>query len=364
MRGSCTLIEHLDLEDDIDPEPDFDQGIDIAERAAWLKTFTVQRKIIEQGIRDNLPLTDRATRLTQAEAVLPVEGLEDMRHLDVIAGMLEDKLTEMLDVAQGRARGKLAAMRLPPDFKSDPSWDELRRPACRAERRWLFIGGMQEILHHYRDSGQVLILEERDRLLKQLTSSINHLRTTIDQLDSHLVVALALSDGDRAQIAQFRALAPAIDTLYKSALGAASETDLQALLENSFNRFRVQFLATSAQLCLKLYGNVSIFHLRELWLLKSMYPLLPPEADPATLLESLADADRQRFQRSISGAINRLCKQAERDAAPIWPILQIYRFNPRYGRDLVKKRVAQASEGLASAAPPTDDFGASWIPGI
>ena len=352
MSASCTLIETVDTD------------ADSAQRATWLQAFKAQRTIIEQGIRDHLPPAERSVRLHLAEAALPVEELEDMQHLITIANLLEGKLVEMLDVAQGRAHGALTAPRLPPGFKANRTWDNLILPVCSDERRWLFVGGMQEILHHYRDSGRVLILEERDRLLKQLSSNINHLQTTFDQLDSHLVVALALSDGDRVQIAQFRALAPVIDTLYKSALAAKPKTGFQALLENSFNRFRIQFLATSAQLCLKLYGNVSIFHLKELWLLKSMYPLLPPEADPATFLEALEDSDRQRFQRSITGAINRLSKQAERDAAPIWPILQIYRFNPRYGRSFVKKRVTQTDEGLTGIAPPADNFGASWIPGI
>lgn len=341
MSASCTLIET------------FDTDADCVQRATWLEAFKAQRTIIEQGIRDRLPLAERTARLLQAEAALPEEDLEDMRHLITVAKLLEEKLTEMLDVAKGKARDALTTTRLPPNFKVEPSLGDLRSDTSVNERRWLFIGGMQEILHHYRDSGRVLILEERDRLLKQLSSNIHHLHAALDQLDSHLVVALATSESDRLRIAQFRALAPEIHTRYQSVLGATPETGLQALLENSANRFRVQFLATSAQLCLRLYGNVSIFHLRELWLLKSMYPLLPPEADPATFLENLDDAQRQRFQRSINGALHRLCKQTENDASPIWSILQIYRYNPRFGRSFAKKKVVTTNDGYPSTPPPT-----------
>ena len=185
MSASCTLIET------------FDTDADSTQRATWLQAFKAQRTIIEQGIRDHLPPAKRSARLHQAEEALPEEDLEDMQHLIAIAKLLEGKLIEMLDVALGRASGALAKTHLPPNFKVEPSLKGLDNDTCVAERRWLFIGGMQEILYHYRDSGRVLILEDRDRLLKQLASSINHLHTTFDQLDSHLVVALALSDADR-----------------------------------------------------------------------------------------------------------------------------------------------------------------------
>lgn len=350
MSASCTLVET------------FDTDADSAQRAHWLEAFAVQRRIVEQGICDGISLAERATRLHQAEAALPVEALEDMQHLHAIAALLDDKLIEMLDVAQRRAPATLSETRLPPKLQPDPAWDVLRMPICREERRWLFVGGMQEILHHYRDSGRVLVMEEREKLLNQLSSRITHLLATLDQLDSHLVVALGLSDAERGQIAQFRAQARDVNALYATALGG--ELGIHSLLENSFNRYRVQFLATTAQLCLRLYGNVSIPHLRELWLLKSMYPLLPPEVDPASLLASLPDAERQRFQRSIDGALRRLCQQAERDALPIWPILQVYRYNPRFGRKSVTQREAIADTGLASMSPPSDNHGISTIPGL
>lgn len=340
-----------------------DQNADIAERARWLQAFTAQRKVVEQGIHDRLPLAERTRRLRQAEAALPEEGVEDIRHLCAIADLLEDKLIEMLNVALGRATGTLAETHLPPGFQPKQEWEALRHPTCREERRWLFVGGMQEILHHYRDSGLALVAKERKSLLNRLSSDTKRVLLDLNRLDSHLVVSLGLSDADRAQITQFRTAALVVNTLYTAALGSDAG-GVNDLLENSNNRFRVQYLATSAQLCLKLYGNVSIFHFRQLWLLKSMYPLLPPEADPAIFLEGLDDSERQRFQRSVAGSINRLSKQAAGDALSIWPILQIYRSDARFGRAFAKKRVTTRQEGLASVAPPTDASGTSWIPNI
>jgi hypothetical protein len=337
---------------------------DIAQRAAWLDVFSAQRKIIVQGIIDGLPLSERAKRLRIAEASLPDVALEDLPHLDVIAGLLDDKMIEMLEVIQKRAKRPLSQTRLPADLEPNPEWDSLNHDTCRLERRWLFVGGMQEILFHYRDSARVLILDEIKKLLSQLSTSMAKTLAVLDQLDSHLVVSLVVSDLDRALVNKFRELTPEINTLYKNALGQTRDTGLQALLENSLNRYRIQFLATTAQLCLKIYGNVSIYHLRELWLLKSMYPLLQPATDPEGFIKNLADDEHKALQRSIDGSLNRLCKQAERDSLAIWPILRLYRYNPKFGRRLTKPPKDDDTEGFASIQPPSDGYGASIIRGI
>jgi len=325
----------------------------------WLKAFAVQRKGIEQGIRERLCSDDRTARLAEADAALPELESPDADQLQRIADLLEDKLREMLEVVL-RNGDPDRGIRLPPDFDPGTDPESLRDQVSVDERLWLFKGGIQEILYRFRNQGEALILEERDRLLNALSSSVQKMANAIGKLNAHPVVVQALDAEETLRVEQTLEASRALAARYKTVL-TSHEEGVTPLLEDNYYKLQGQFTAACAQLCLQLYGNVSNLHLRELLSLKAMDVLniLPCDAPPVSLTES----ERKHLERKRDLMLKRVMARAKKESWPTWPILQLYNYDQRFGRRPPKARHRQHDEGLSSADMPTDRSGNPLVGG-
>lgn len=320
---------------------------------AWIGIFDVQRRNIEQGIRDRLSLDVRAARLADADAELPEVENRDADDIQRIADQLEAKLQEVRSIALGRSE-PVREVRLPPEFNPGATLEELGDERCQDERLWLFKGGIQEILYQYRDEGQALILEERDRLLGALSKSVTRMESVIGELHRYPVVAQAFDANDFWRIEQTLGAARELAARFKEVL-TTPDAGVSLLLENNYYRLQGQFTAACAYLCLQLYGNVSNDHLLDLLKLKSVdwLNVTPAETSPLTLPEN----ERKHLERKRDSMLRRVILRAEKESWPTWPILQIYNYNRRFGRRRPAERSKRNEEGLPSAEMPTNRAG-------
>lgn len=319
----------------------------------WITTFAEQRKLIEQGIRDRLPTKIRIVRLNEADSALPQVELPDSDGLQRIADQLERKLQEMLDVVLSGGSSDIG-VRLPPNFAPVHDTEALREPICVDERMWLFKGGVQEILYRFRDQGWSLILEERDKLLGRLSAGVLRIQLAVKQLNDHPVVAQALDVSEVVSIEQTLSSVRALVDRYKVILTSRDE-GVASLLENNYYQLQGQFIASCAQLCLQLYGNVSHAHLGELLDLKSAHlPIVDVgESSPA----AAAEAQRKRLERKRNLVLRRVMIRAQKEKWPTWPILQLYKYDPRFGRARPREIHQSHDEGFDSKSMPTDRSG-------
>jgi hypothetical protein len=319
----------------------------------WVTAFSAQRKRVEQGIRERLSTDDRAVRLADADAALPDVDLSDADSLQLIADLLEAKLQEMLAVIL--SNGDLdRGVRLPRDFTPGPDLDALCDELHRDERLWLFKGGVQEILYRFRDQGNALVLEERNRLLRSLSASVRRMKDVVSELNAHPVVAQAFETDEVARIEQTLEAAQAVASRYASVL-TSREAGVAPLLEDNYYQLQGQFTAACAQLCLEIYGNVSNLHLCKLLDLKALYLLdvLPSDAPEM----SLTEAERKHLERKRDWMLKRVMSRAKKESWPTWPILQLYNYDKRFGRLPPKTHHRQHDEGLTSAEMPTNRAG-------
>lgn len=318
----------------------------------WVTAFAVQRKLIEQGIRDRLSPRDRAVRLIEADAALPEVDLPDSDALQRIADQLEMKLQEMLAVALGNGAPDID-VRLPPNFDFGPAPELLGDEVFRDERLWLFKGGIQEILYRFRDQGNALVTEDRNRLLKSLSARVQQLQNVIAELNTHPVVAQALDVEDTLQIEQMLEAARTTVARYTSIL-TARESGVVSLLEDNYYQLQGQFTAACSQLCLQLYGNVSNTHLRDLLDLKGLYLLkVLPRESPLSLTEK----ERKHLERKRDLMLKRVMSRAKKESWPTWPILQLYQYDQRFGRLPAKAHHQQHDSGMPSAGVAVDRHG-------
>jgi hypothetical protein len=331
--GTCTLIPAADVVE-LEVRPD------ASPRKIWLDAFLVQRKLIEQGIRDGLPLDQRAERLRHGQLALPTEDLEDFDEIERIATLLDDKFDELLDIVLASTSSAKLTAKLPPQLEITAQTGLLRDRICREERIWLFVGGMQEILYQYRDRGSALIIEKRNTLLPLLSTSLERALNAVTQLNGYLVVEQAFDAEQLRQINQLLEIAPRGRGFYETALTTCGKAGIEALLEENQNLLRTQFTVACAQLCLQLFGNVSKSILQNLLTLKSIYilQLIPSEPDTTKAI----DAERKYVERCIDRALKRIYNRAQREAWPVWPVLQLYHYDARLGRSKPKNRVELA----------------------
>ncbi len=330
-----------------------------SEAGNWVTAFAVQRKLIEQGIRDRLSPRDRAFRLAEADGALPDAYLPDSDALQHIADLLEEKLQEMLRVVLSKGCPDLG-VRLPPGFDFGSDLESLRDTVSRDERQWLFKGGIQEILYRFRDQGNALVMEERNRLLKSLSARVQQLEKVIAELNAHPVVAQALDADETLRIERTLEAARAIATRYSSIL-TSREAGVAPLLEDNYYQLQGQFTAACAQLCLQLYGNVSNLHLRDLLQLKALYVLdvLPSNDPPASLKET----ERKHLERKRDLMLKRVMLLAKKESWPTWPILQLYRYDQRFGRLPAKEHHQQHEAAMSTAGIPSELRGIPVVAG-
>ncbi|WP_374486533.1 hypothetical protein [Zoogloea sp.] len=333
------------------------------DESEWVKVFVAQRKRIEQGIRERLPSADRARRLEEADNLLPVGDSTDSEPLHGIADRLEEKLQEMIAVVH-RGGDPRKGVRLPPNFDRgdapEAHLEALLAEVSRDERLWLFTGGVREILYRFRDQGTALVLEERNRLLKALSVSVRRMETAIGELNAHPVVAQALDAADCQRIEQTREATLALVSRYETLL-RSREDGVASLLEDNDYQLQGQFIAACAQLCLQLYGNVSNQHLRDLLSLKAIYWLSVTPANSAP--DHLSEAERKHLERKRNLILRRAVSRAKKELWPTWPILQLYNYDPRFGRLPARATESTHDEGGASFEMPTDRSGtplAGW----
>lgn len=293
----------------------------------WIAAFRVQRVAIERGIRENQPLDVRSDALIAANRALPDEAFDDVVELEAIADRLEGKLKEM-------ARAILhAEVKLPgalSDVQEKCDLTLLQNDVCRDERRWLFVGGMVEILFQYRDRGQALVLGKRDQLLKRLAASADGISRIIRRLDGYLVIEQAIDVEQREEISRMLDSVGRVHAIYDHALRTGGDAGIEAVLEDNYEKLKGQFLLACAQLSLQLYGNVSIALLEDLHTLKSFHIFIAPGVGPEWT--NSADADRKYFERSMKRALARVYEQARKESWPTWPIVELYQYNLRFGR--------------------------------
>lgn len=325
----------------------------------WVATFVAQRKWVEQGIRERIPNGDRAARLAEADVALPDVDLPDFDALQRIADLLEAKLQEMLDVVLNNGDPD-TGVRLPPDFDLGTNPESLREEVYRDERLWLFKGGIQEILYRFRDQGNALVMEERNRLLKSLSARVQQLEKVIVELNAHPVVAQALDADEVLRIDQTLEAVRAIPLCYSSIL-TSREAGVTPLLEDNYYQLQGQFTAACAQLCLQLYGNVSNLHLRDLLNLKALYILdvLPSDTPPASLKET----ERKHLERKRDLMLKRVMLLAKKESWPTWPILQLYRYDQRFGRLPAKEHHQQHEAAMSTAGIPSELRGIPVVAG-
>lgn len=318
----------------------------------WVTAFTVQRKFIEQGIRDGLSIEDRAARLAEADTALPEVDLPDSDALQRIADQLEKKLREMLAVILRNGAPDID-VRLPPDFDFGLDPESLSEEVFRDERLWLFKGGIQEILYRFRDQGNALVTEERNRLLKSLSVRVQQLQNVITELNTHPVVAQALDVEDTVRIEQMLEAARTTASRYASIL-TSREVGVVSLLEDNYYQLQGQFTAACSQLCLQLYGNVSNTHLRDLLDLKGLYLLkvLPSESP-----QPLTEKERKHLERKRDLMLKRVMLRAKKESWPTWPILQLYQYDQRFGRLPAKAHHQRHDSGIPSAGVAVDRHG-------
>jgi len=83
-------------------------------------------------------------------------------------------------------------------------------------------------------------------------------------------------------------------------------------------------------LSLRLYGQITTDALERLLALKSV-SYLDRSSDDYHLGE-VPESERKHNERNRVRAVATLMSSANRSKWPIWPILQLYRYNERYGR--------------------------------
>lgn len=289
---------------------------------------------------------------------MPDEGSDDVVELEAIATKLEVKLDEMLTVLLGRAAGPLSKVRLPPALEVADDLELLRHPTCQDERRWLFVGRMLEILDQYRGHGRSLVLEQRKRLLDRLEAGVKTVTSTVQKLDSYLVVEQAFDLDQRAQVAQMLESVRQLQELYSSTLQSRGDGGLEAVLEDNYYTLKGQFLLACAKLAFQLYGQVAKDHLEDLLALKSVYILQVPGTKPEE--DQTEEAKRKYLERVMQRALTQVHGRAQRESWPVLPVLQLYKYDSRFGRTPpLHKKVCAAGDGESPGA--LTDYGASLL---
>jgi hypothetical protein len=315
---------------------------------AWLQAFRVQCAAVEKAMHEKRSLFEREEILYNAQAAMPDEAFDDVLELEKIANLLDDKFDEMLSVLLKRATGLLSNISLPPKLEIPVDLELLRNPICRVERRWLFVGRMLEILDQYRGRGHALVLEQRNRLLKNLVTGVKTVTSTVQKLDSYLVVEQAFDLGQREQITQLLATLGQLPGLYQETLQSRGAGGLTAVLEKNAYTLKGQFLLACAKLSFQLYGHVAIEHLEALLTLKSLYILQVPGTTPDP--DSNVDTEYKYLDRIMQRALAQVTGRAQRESWVVLPVLHLYKYNTRFGRMPARQRVGQDDHSSAHGA--------------
>lgn len=297
---------------------------------AWLLVFQQHRGLVETAIFEGRPLEERRRIIHTAQAEMPEISSTDLDELDSLAVTLDNKLGEMCSVVLGTAEGATSRIQLPPQLKIPEHLPRLMQTTCREERRWLFAGRMLEILDQYRDDGRYLVLKERDRLLSKLQSGITKVASAVAELNSYLLVEHAFDLEQRAQITQYLERGNQLSVLYKETLQSSGAGGIEAVLEDNYYTLKAQFLLTCAKLVFQLYGHASREHLEALLALKSLYVFQVPGTAPEEAQS--ADSASKYLNRIISRALDQVRDRARREDWPVRPILELYRYDARFGR--------------------------------
>lgn len=344
----------------------------------YIAAFKPWQVKIETGVLARDSVENRIARLRNAErALADLElALERDETLVAIANLLESKLDEMLDGIsgdwrQGKERG------LPPVL--NPLQTEvqqqklvsdnvlfLRRNVSRDERRFLFLGLMTSLLHEYRNDGQSLVLTGRARLLRRLSRAATILVSAVEALNRYPVVENALTTPHRATVKSAIDHCGALPGIYGDLLSLDVQDSLSPVLENNYFQLRSQYTVACTNICLRLYGHASLNILRELIGIKSVAYMntlveFNTEIGIASVNAGVSDADiaaalrekeaeRQRITDQRKGALNRALKRALTENWPTLPVLQLYKYDERYGHVKVVKRSSVTEEGVVEHA--------------
>ena len=295
----------------------------------WRSAFRKHQELVREGIATHRPRPEREATLKQAKLVPDFET-DDVGDLEIVASILENKLCDMVAVVKGEARGDLAYVATPPDLAIDSLPADLLDDFCVEERRWLFVGGALEMIHDYRDRGRHLLLKERQGLLRSLHDGISQISNAISELNSHLLVEYVLSDGQHAEIAGAIQRIRAAHSQYETFLTSTGHDGLSGVMEKNWYRIRNQFTVACTLLALRIYGNITKDALERLLVIKSVGYLELPSDGPPTQVPS--DAERKHNERNRVRAVAAVTRSAKGSRSPVWPILQLYLYNARYGR--------------------------------
>ena len=310
--------------------PNQDQPATESDFEGWRQVFRSQRKLVLAGITARRPSAERKATLRHAIETLPDLQGSDEGALEIIADGLEAKLQEMMGVIHGTARGDLIFTAQPPTIDTAALPEDLLDGYWCDERRWLFLCGAQDILYEYREHGRHLILKTRQDLLKKLSEGASLVSESIAALNSYLLVEHGLDDSQHAEIASAVERVFGIRSLYDALLTTTGREGLTGVLDKNWYRVRNQFTVTCTLLALRLYGHVTTDALERFLALKSA-SYLERSSDEYSISE-VCESERKHNERNRARAVASLMASANRSKWPIWPVLQLYRYNERYGR--------------------------------
>lgn len=311
-------------------QPNEDRLYDDNDFARWREAFRTHRRLVQLGITARKPRPERMATLKQAKLAVPDLQTDDDSDLEIIANGLEAKLSEMVGIIRGTARGKLIYTARPPTFDTETLPGDLLEDYWRDERRWLFTCGALELLHDYRDHGRHLLLKMRQDLLKTLASGVSQVSETIDALNSHLLVEACLDASEHEEIANATETIRNAHTLYNERLSSAGAQGLTGVMDSNWYRVRNQYTVTGTLLALRIYGHITTDALERLLTLKTV-SYLDRSTDSYALAE-VTEAERKHNERNRARAVTAIMQSARRANWPILSVLQLYRHNQRYGR--------------------------------
>lgn len=317
----------------------------LLERAAWIAGFREQRAFVLHGIEEGQ--SDEARHLTVERAAQALFGnrgstvpFEEYVELNGCARALDDKLQEMLAVLSGQKPSGKTKVRIP-DNPLGWSTDQLTSVVCAEERRFLFVGGMLEIIHRLRDLKHAMTLKVRDQLLDQLANSTASLRNTIEQLNTFDLVEVNTSAAQRRRVEALLTQADKAREFYQQILSPA-DSDLSATLAARGGLLvRRQYIECAFDLALQLYGVETLAFEELLWNLKGIDdPDIVPEDERPTQenLASFMDDCRTRV-------MERVLRRAKDEKWALLPVLQLFYIpRSRFGRRNVTRRSSPSDQ--------------------
>ncbi|MEY4414709.1 MAG: hypothetical protein RIQ53_2002 [Pseudomonadota bacterium] len=330
-------------------------------RQDYVTEFEKWEQAIEAGLWKTGESEDvRAATLAAAEAKL--DSIEIGPHPEVVAlaRELEGKLCELIDALRGNWRGRVVneARKPPPDMATAEQLSYLLRPVAQEERRVFFCGKMEAVLHAYRDPRVALVKSIGDKQLNRLTKQADGFAKQARELDRHFLLSQVADTTLGADIEAAIAANAGIVAQLSALISSADDTSLRSLLEANGSQLRNQFTFACAVVCLKVYGNVAVSHLRQVSCLKHVDYLT--YWDQAFLRSPEGKSDLKRMGRQIDLALSTVQRSVRDRHRPIEPVLALFKFDAVLGRGKERARPQPAGTGMEDHAFPSGDGASDW----